>query len=164
MQETQKLPNFELVSLMPSNPTSKCVYRNSMMKNPTRLPDSIVYVPPDTCGAPPVKVPVVALALWTAAVPVAFSSVVLFIAFEVVMSVAALAVEVRRGFVVTTVPSRVVDFVRAVVAVNGLVVVMRITGSVSDLLVVRRVGLRDVVLSLSVATVCGFVSLCWSRM
>jgi hypothetical protein len=59
----------------------------------------------------------------TAAVAVAFSRVVLFRAFEVVKSVTALVVEVVSGFVVTTVASRVVDLVRDVVAVKGLVVV-----------------------------------------
>jgi hypothetical protein len=77
----------------------------------------------ETCEAPPVKVPVVAFAAVTAAVAVTFSWVVLFRAFEVVKSVKALVVEVVSGFVVTTVASRVVDLVRDVVAVKGLVVV-----------------------------------------
>ena len=113
----------------------------------------MVYVL-DTCEAPPVNVPVVALAAVTAAVAVPLSNIVEFIALEVVKSVAALVVEVVSGFVVTRVASRVVDLVSAVVAVNGLVVVMRITGSVSDLLVVSRVGLMVVVLTLSVTAVC----------
>jgi hypothetical protein len=77
----------------------------------------------ETCEAPPVNVPVVAFAAVTAAVAVTFSWVVLFRAFEVVKSVKALVVEVVSGFVVTTVASRVVDLVRDVVAVKGLVVV-----------------------------------------
>ncbi len=95
-----------------------------MAKRPTRTPDSMVYVLLlETCEAPPVNVPVVAFAAVTAAVAVTFSWVVLFRAFEVVKSVKALVVEVVSGFVVTTVASRVVDLVRDVVAVKGLVVV-----------------------------------------
>jgi len=95
-----------------------------MAKRPTRTPYSMVYVLLlETCEAPPVKVPVVAFAAVTAAVAVTFSWVVLFRAFEVVKSVKALVVEVVSGFVVTTVASRVVDLVRDVVAVKGLVVV-----------------------------------------
>lgn len=117
---------------------------------------------------PPVKVPVVAFAAVTAAVPVAFSRVVLFIAFVMlVMRVAALVIAVVRGLVVIRLAARivvvglvsmvvVVGLVRAVViTVNGLVVVCRITGSVSDLLIpVRRGALTVVVLTFAVRAVC----------
>ena len=132
-----------------------------MTNNPTSPPDSMVYVLLDTCEAPPVKVPVVAFAAVTEAEPVAFSRTVLFAAFEVVMRVAGFVVEVS-GLVVTWVARRVVGFVSAVVDVNGLVVVIKITGSVSDLLVVIRVGLTVVLLALSVTAVCEDI-LAWVR-
>jgi hypothetical protein len=88
----------------------------------------------------------VALADATAAVPVAFRSVVLFIDFvEVVTAVPSLMLEVVKGFVVMEVVRGLVD-----VVVNGFVVVMRMAGKVSDLLVVRSVGFIVVVLTLRV--------------
>lgn len=85
----------------------------------------------------------------TAAVPVAFRSIVLFMDFVgVVTAVPSLMLEVVSGLVV-------MDVVRGLVVVDvmGLVVVMRIAGSVRDLLVVRSVGLIVVVLTLRVVRV-----------
>jgi hypothetical protein len=115
--------------------------------------------------APPVKVPSVAFAAVTAAVPVAFSRVVLFIGFAIdVIRVAALVNEVITGLVVTRVAAPrtvVVGLVRADVIVNGLVVVLRITGSVSDLVgAVRRGALMVVVLTLAVTADCGNLLAC----
>ena len=94
------------------------------------------------------------------AVPVAFNSVVLFIVLAVdVISVAALMlVAVVRGFVVITVTiGLVVEVMRGMVVRRGLAVdvvrsvgfvaVMRMAGSVRDLLVVRRGALMVVVLA-----------------
>jgi hypothetical protein len=94
-----------------------------MTKRPTRPPDSNVSALLDEMGAaPPVKVPVVAFTAVAAAMPVAFSSVVLFIAFEVVIKVAALVIEVV--IIVMTVVGLVVAVV--VAKVRALVVeVMR---------------------------------------
>ena len=133
------------------------VYRNIMTKRPTRPPDSNVSALLDEMGAaPPVKVPVVAFTAVAAAVPVAFSSVVLFIAFEVVIKVAALGIEVViivmtvAGLVIAVVVARVMALV-----MRGWVVVLRIAGSVSDLLgtVVRTVAFTIVVLTLLVTAV-----------
>jgi len=113
-------------------------------------------LPGETDTAPPVKVPVVAFPAVAASVPVAFSSVVLFIAFEVVSKVAALVTEVVTT-VVGLVVAVVVAKVRALVVevMRGWVVVLRITGSVSDLLVavVRTVAFIVVVLTLVVTAV-----------
>jgi hypothetical protein len=100
------------------------VYRHNMKKSATREPDSSVYVLLDVEGAAPVKVPVVAFAAVTAAVPVCLMRTVLFIALDVVIRVAALV----RAVVVMVVRG-------LVVVVRGFVVVIKITGSVSDLLV-----------------------------
>jgi hypothetical protein len=113
--------------------------------SPIRPPDSNVSALLDERGeAPPVKVPVVAFAAVTAAVPVCFIRMVLFIAFEVVISVAALVTEV-----VNKVAALVLEVVR------GLVVVIRITGSVGDLVedVVKRGALMVVVLTFVVIEV-----------
>ena len=136
------------------------VYRNIMTKRPTRPPDSNVSALLDEMGAaPPVKVPVVAFTAVAASVPVAFSSVVLFIAFEAVIKVAALVIEVviivmiDVGLVVAIVVAKVRALV--VEVMRGWVVGLRITGSVSDLLVdvVRTVAFRVVVLTLVVMAV-----------
>jgi hypothetical protein len=136
------------------------VYRNIMTKRPTRPPDSNVSALLDEMGAaPPVKVPVVAFTAVAASVPVAFSSVVLFIAFEAVIKVAALVIEVVIivmtvvGLVLAVVVARVKALV--VEVMRGWVVVLRITGSVSDLLgtVVRTVAFTVVVLTLLVTAV-----------
>jgi hypothetical protein len=136
------------------------VYRNIMIKRLTRPPDSNVSALLDEMGAaPPVKVPVVAFTAVAASVPVAFSSVVLFIAFEVVIKVAALVIEVVIivmtvvGLVVAVVVTRVKALV--VEVMRGWVVVLSITGSVSDLLgtVVRTVAFTVVVLTLLVTAV-----------
>ncbi len=135
------------------------VYRNIVTRRPTRAPDSKVSaLLGETDAAPPVKVPVVAFTAVAASVPVAFSSVVLFIAFEVVINVAALVIEVV--IIVMTVVGLVVAIVGAKVralvveVMRGRVVVLRITGSVSDLLVavVRTVALTVVVVLTLVVT------------
>jgi hypothetical protein len=126
-----------------------------MAKSATREPDSSAYVLLDVNVAAPVKVPVVAFAAVTAAVPVCLSRRVLFRAFEVVVRrVAALVravVDEVRGFVVDV--------------VKGLVVVIRITGSVSDLLVdVVTRAFMVVVLTLDVVReVCEALSAYFSK-
>lgn len=131
-----------------------------MTKRPTRPPDNNVSaLLGEMDAAPPVKVPVVAFTAVAASVPVAFSSMVLFIAFEVVIKVAALVIEVviivmiDVGLVVAIVVAKVGALV--VEVMRGWVVVLRITGSVSDLLVavVRTVAFRVVVLTLVVMAV-----------
>jgi hypothetical protein len=65
-----------------------------MANSPARPPGSNVSVLLGESGeVPPVKVPVVAFAAVTAAVPICFTRMVLFIAFDVIISVAALVIE-----------------------------------------------------------------------